>query len=451
MQKQFLQPFAMWEHLVRIILRYRLLILLVVLSITVFMGYKGTQVHLSYEMAQMLPESDPVYEQYEEFKKTFGEDGNVVFLGVDDPRFFELENFRVWYEVMQDLKTIEGVTGVLSITNIPQIVRDDENKKFVLEQVMKHKPESQQELDSLVEIVYSLRFYDKLLFNKEMGSVLAAVSVDRSLLNTKDRVYLINNLHERADVFQEETGIDLHYSGLPFIRTTIAEKIESELQLFIFLALIIAAMLLYLFFRGIRAVIFPVFIVIISVIWAFGLIVILGLISAGLSTLEGLIQSVSTTITSDIVKRLSPVALREKQLMWINKVAIMALAAITIVISWEQIVSPKLSVGILAQNGVYAYFSAAFIPVLFGIFLKEVDYRAPLAATLTSIFIHFSVYYVLPVFVENYGLDLGFFTKYLQGTVRNPAIAASTAIVLSTIVGIVVHRITKRKKMAQAA
>jgi len=182
-----------------------------------------------------------------------------------------------------------------------------------------------------------------------------------------------------------------------------------------------------------------------------GLIVILGLISAGLSTLEGLIQSVSTTITSDIVKRLSPVALREKQLMWINKVAIMALAAITIVISWEQIVSPKLSVGILAQNGVYAYFSAAFIPVLFGIFLKEVDYRAPLAATLTSIFIHFSVYYVLPVFVENYGLDLGFFTKYLQGTVRNPAIAASTAIVLSTIVGIVVHRITKRKKMAQAA
>ena len=276
MQKQFLQPFAMWEHLVRIILRYRLLILLVVLSITVFMGYKGTQVHLSYEMAQMLPESDPVYEQYEEFKKTFGEDGNVVFLGVDDPRFFELENFRVWYEVMQDLKTIEGVTGVLSITNIPQIVRDDENKKFVLEQVMKHKPESQQELDSLVEIVYSLRFYDKLLFNKEMGSVLAAVSVDRSLLNTKDRVYLINNLHERADVFQEETGIDLHYSGLPFIRTTIAEKIESELQLFIFLALIIAAMLLYLFFRGIRAVIFPVFIVIISVIWAFGLIVILG-------------------------------------------------------------------------------------------------------------------------------------------------------------------------------
>ncbi len=182
-----------------------------------------------------------------------------------------------------------------------------------------------------------------------------------------------------------------------------------------------------------------------------GLIVILGLISAGLSTLEGLIQSVSTTITSDIIKPLSRKTLSEKQLMLINKLAIVALAAITILISWEQIVSPKLSVGILAQNGVYAYFSAAFIPVLFGIFLKKVDYRAPLAATITSILVHFSVYYVLPLFVEKYGLNFGFFTKYLEGVVRNPAIAASTAIVLSTIVGIVVHKVTLRKQLIAAA
>lgn len=175
-----------------------------------------------------------------------------------------------------------------------------------------------------------------------------------------------------------------------------------------------------------------------------GLIVILGLISAGLSTLEGLIQSVSTTITSDIVKPLSKRDLSEKQLMAINKLAIVALAIITIVVSWDQIVSPKLSVGILAQNGVYAYFSAAFIPVLFGIFIKNVDYRAPLAASITSIIVHFAVYYILPLLVSRFDMNFGFFTKYLVGAVRNPAIAASTAIVFSTIVGITLHLRTKK-------
>jgi sodium/pantothenate symporter len=176
-----------------------------------------------------------------------------------------------------------------------------------------------------------------------------------------------------------------------------------------------------------------------------GLIVILGLISAGLSTLEGLIQSVSTTITSDIVKPLSRKKLSEKQLMSINKLAIVGLAAVTIIVSWDQIVSPKLSVGILAQNGVYAYFSAAFIPVLFGIFIKKVDFRAPLAATITSIVVHFSVYYLLPAMVSEYNLNFGFFTKYLTGVVRNPAIAASSAIIISTLVGVTVHQITKKK------
>lgn len=174
-----------------------------------------------------------------------------------------------------------------------------------------------------------------------------------------------------------------------------------------------------------------------------GLFVILGLISAGLSTLEGLIQAVSSTITSDIVKPLAGHRLSDKQLMRVNKLAIILLAIVSIGLSYQQILHPKLSVGIFAQNGVYAYFSAAFIPVLFGIFLKNVNFRAPLAATLTSVVVHFSVYYLLPALVNNYGWDFGWFTKYLVGTVRNPAIAASTAIVLSTLVGIFVHQFTK--------
>jgi Na+/proline symporter len=178
-----------------------------------------------------------------------------------------------------------------------------------------------------------------------------------------------------------------------------------------------------------------------------GLLVVLGLISAGMSTLEGLIQSVSSTITSDIIKPLFGRKIKsEKGLIAANRIAIIFLAIVAGIISYDQLINPKLSVGLLAQNGVYAFFSAAFIPILFGIFLKDVKLNAPLSASIVAIVVHFSVYYFLPFLVSEFGFEFGVFTKYLVGTIRNPAIASASAILVSTLVGLLIHYSNVRSK-----
>lgn len=266
----------MWELLVRFILRYRLAILISIFSVTVFMGWQATKVELSYELAQMLPESDPVFVEYQQFRETFGEDGNVVFLGIKDERFFLLENFNAFHKTTEALQQIEGVTGVVSIANIPQLVRNDEERKFEMRPLANQMPQSQQQLDSLFLTAYDLKFYENLLFNQETGAIMTAVSLDRAVLNTKERVDLINQLHATAHTFEQATNIKLHYSGLPFIRTRTSEKIKTELKLFVILALIIASLALFVFFRSFKAVFFPILIVITSVIWALGLVSLLG-------------------------------------------------------------------------------------------------------------------------------------------------------------------------------
>lgn len=168
-----------------------------------------------------------------------------------------------------------------------------------------------------------------------------------------------------------------------------------------------------------------------------GILVILGLISAGLSTLEGLIQSVSTTLTNDLLVPLagSKSHNEEQHIRFVtgmNKVVIGVMAVITIAWSYYQLQYPNLSVGILAQNGVYAYFSAAFVPVLLGIYGKDVPIAAPVAASVTAIMVHFSVYY-------------GGLTPYTQGAVRNPAVAAALAIISATVVGLVIY-LTRKKE-----
>lgn len=164
-----------------------------------------------------------------------------------------------------------------------------------------------------------------------------------------------------------------------------------------------------------------------------GVIVIFGLLAAGLSTLEGLVQSVSTSITNDIILPLSKREFSEKRKKYINRLVIVILAVITIIMSNDQLVNPNLSVGIFAQNGVYMFFSAAFVPVLFGVFLKDVHRKAPLYATLTAVVVYVAVYY-------------GGLTEYTRGTVRNPAVAGALAIIFSLLVGSISYLILKKRE-----
>ncbi|MDY0254499.1 MAG: hypothetical protein RBR30_08810 [Tenuifilaceae bacterium] len=177
-----------------------------------------------------------------------------------------------------------------------------------------------------------------------------------------------------------------------------------------------------------------------------GLFVILGLISAGMSTLEGLIQSLSTSITNDIINPLFGKRINsDKSYIRINRLAIVALAVFAFILSRQQLISPNLSVAIFAQNGVYAYFSIIFIPIVLGIFGKSVSLKAPLWASITAFATHFGVYYGLPYLVNNEIASLGYFNKYFVGTVHNPAIAAASAIVLSALVGLTLYQIDRIK------
>ncbi|HTX87489.1 MAG TPA: MMPL family transporter, partial [Bacteroidales bacterium] len=266
----------MWTYLTRKILRNRQVILIVIFLITVFMGYKAREVKLSYEMARILPNSDSTYIVYDNFKKQFGEDGSVFFIGIQDPGLFELQKFDDWYDLSREIRGIPGVEEVVSITRLYKLVRNDSLKKFEFLPVCSRRPSTQQEVDSLKATIYSLPFYDNLILNKNTGTTLMMVTLDKNRLNTKERVELVNSVKGAALKYQEKHGIEVHFSGLPYIRTVTSKKVEHELKLFVLLALGIAAVFLFIFFRSFKAVIFPMIIVVISVIWALGFMVLFG-------------------------------------------------------------------------------------------------------------------------------------------------------------------------------
>jgi uncharacterized protein len=265
-----------WNFLVRHILRDRIVILVIIALVTLFMGYKAREVTLSYEMARMLPANDSTNIIYDNFKKKFGEDGSVMFVGIQDKNLFSLNHFNDWYDLSIKLKNIEGVQEVLSISRLFKLVKNDSLKKFEFLPVCSNRPKTQQEVDSIKKIIYDIPLYEGLIFTRNTDATLMMLTLDKNKINTKNRIALIREIKQTADSFGIKYNIPVHYSGLPYIRTITSKKVEHELKLFVLLALAVAAVFLFIFFRSLKAVIFPMIIIIISVIWALGMIVLFG-------------------------------------------------------------------------------------------------------------------------------------------------------------------------------
>jgi predicted RND superfamily exporter protein len=257
------------------------------------MAWLGSGVQLSYDNAKMLPADDPVVIQYNAFKTRFGEDGSVLVIGVTNPNMFKLEEFNAWFDLTSDMSKIDGVEAVMSITKAANIVKNDSLRKYDFLPLVAEKPATQAEADSLKSKILSLKFYEGLLFNSETNTYLLAITLNKKRLNDKSRLELTDNIVNRANEYAAATGQELHLSGLPYIRSVMARKIQNELFLFIFLSIIVAAFILFLFFRSMKIVASSLVVVAISIIFTLGLI---GIFGYKISILTGVIPSLIVVI-----------------------------------------------------------------------------------------------------------------------------------------------------------
>ncbi|MRT94435.1 RND family transporter [Ancylomarina sp. 16SWW S1-10-2] len=260
----------MWNKIAGIILRNRILLLVIIGLMTVFMGYKAQFVEMSYKHAELLPSDDIASIDYENFHKTFGQEGNVMFFGVQDSDFYELNKFNDWITLGNDLKKLDGIDAVVSIAHTYNITKNKEKKRFEFNSIFPDKLDSQKQLDSIAAIAESLPFYKGSLVNHDTDTYLMAITVNGKIINSKAREPMVKKVHEISEAFVKKYNLKMHYSGLPYIRVEVAQMIKKEMKMFILLSLFITAVILFMFFRSFKVVFFCMLVVGLSVIWAVG-------------------------------------------------------------------------------------------------------------------------------------------------------------------------------------
>ena len=240
------------------------------------MGWHASKVKLSYDFARAIPTDHPKFIAYQQFKARFGEDGNLLVIGVQTKDFFKQTFFNDYRTLHNEIKKISGVEDILAVPPAVTLLKEEATEQLTATPVFKDSFLTQAEIDSGEARFLNLPFYQGLLYNAQTDAWVMGVRINKDVLTSLKRKVVVERIVSLVKTFEAKHNTTMHLSGLPFIRTELANRIEKEMKWFTAGSLILSAIILLLFFRSVTSTMLSLLVVTIGVIWSFGTVQLLG-------------------------------------------------------------------------------------------------------------------------------------------------------------------------------
>ncbi|WP_372753626.1 RND family transporter [Mariniflexile sp.] len=272
MLKLFTKDF--WDVIARLILRNKIGILVSILIITVLFSTQWKNMRFSNTEANLLPDDNEVNITYNNFLDTFGEEGNLIIIGVKDSTLLTVEKLNAWNKLADSFKKYDEVETVISVKDLQKLVKDTLHQKFTLQPFIKDSIASIPQINELKDELFNqYPFYDNFLFNKETKTIRTIIYLDKAIVNTSARKdFVLNDFIPKIEAFEAATNLDVRASGMPYIRTLNAQLIVDEIVWFVLAALFVTSLIFFFFFRSFRATFISLVVVCIGVMWTLGII-----------------------------------------------------------------------------------------------------------------------------------------------------------------------------------
>ena len=261
---------------------------MVIAAVTVLLTMQWQNMRFTYTEANLLPDDHPYNQEYNQFLEEFGEEGNLMILGVKDSTLFEPEIFKAWTQLASDLNAYSEVDLTLSIGDLQKLEKNTDKTEFDLVPFIQDTAFTAEQLDRYkFELFNKLPFYEGLVYSPNKQSVRTAVYLNKEIVNSPlRRDFIVNDVIPMIAEFEDRTGVEVYTSGMPYVRTLNSQNIIDEIGLFIGSALLVTSLIFFFFFRSFRATFISMCTVIIGVMWAFG---VLGLLHYEITVLTALI------------------------------------------------------------------------------------------------------------------------------------------------------------------
>ena len=263
-----------WGTLANLILRNRILILIAIFMATLFFASKWQYMRFTFTEANLLPDTHSENIEYEAFINKFGEEGNLIVIAIKNRDFFSEKIFYEWKRLNEKINSFSEIDFILSVNNVKELVKDEKEKKFILQNALGDGNINTITLETFKQkLLIDLPFYNNIIYSSDGKSIRTAIYMDKNIVNTVQRKdFIFQTFIPLIKSFEEETGLDVRVSGMPYIRTLNAQNIIDEIGVFVISAMLLTTFIFFLFFRSYRATFISMFVVIIGVMWAFGVL-----------------------------------------------------------------------------------------------------------------------------------------------------------------------------------
>lgn len=247
------------------------LILLLVGGITAGAFWLLQDVRFDYEVEKFFPANHEATQFFRQYQEQFGSDNDYVLIGIQHTgSIFDQAFLQEIDRLTKGLDTLPHIEAVLSPTNIQRYSRQPLGISLRQRPYLHIDAPERYSRDSMR--IYSENLLVDFLFSRDRQAVSIWIK-HTELLNTDGCL----TLYEEINGFLEEFSFeDIHIAGKCFGQSGFIDIIQREVALFTVLNVLLIALFLWLTYRRIWGIIFPLIVVGITVAWTLSILTVQG-------------------------------------------------------------------------------------------------------------------------------------------------------------------------------
>ena len=247
-----------------LVIKHRVIIIVLVVVLTGFFGYQLKNLKINSDILTYLPQDDPLVVLFNEVGDKFG-GSSLAMVALESDNVFNHKTLNRVDEITEKFKQMDGVSQVMSLTDILDIKKTEWGLEVGKLIDGGNIPERPDEMEKLREYTLSKDMYRGSLVSED-GKITVIIA---RLIEDIDKIEAGQQMKE---IVKETTGGEkIYYGGIPFQMISLADIVKQDLGKLTPLVILLVMAILFFSFRSFRGVLLPLSTVLVSTVWALGL------------------------------------------------------------------------------------------------------------------------------------------------------------------------------------
>jgi predicted RND superfamily exporter protein len=270
------------KHLFFFIINHKILVSSMVLGMTLFFGWFAVQVKFDNTIETYFLEND--LKDYRQFLDQFGTD-ELIVIAYGDQDIFTIENLHLIDTISGKLENLPYVRRVLSLTTNRIIYGEGESVYF--DSLVAEFPCTMEELNSIREKAFADPVIPGTLISSDGKNTAIVAEVEHIIGQFDYKVELLNQIRALLKQEENKTGKRFYLGGTSVLDDALFRYTKRDQTRFFPIILIIIILIMFIMFLRIEMTVLPLLVIILSTIWTYGFLVLIGYKVNVISTIIG--------------------------------------------------------------------------------------------------------------------------------------------------------------------